>query len=202
VPHTNFVQEGTIHHHRSEVTPLSRALLEKPIFPQAVKKFPASQGNRVLYRVNNSRHSSVSSARWIQCDYRRGIGLDIGFTDHLYTSLGTTSNYSAIANLHALQVTTAQAKPFPACCVLISRSLATTFTVEILQLPALRFSCHSLPCRTLVNSLNSQLPTISLPSLLNYLWLPIQETLNYLRRARLSTANSQLTLSWPGILVI
>jgi hypothetical protein len=51
------VQEGTIHHLRSEMllevqlTPSSRALLENPVFPQAVEKFPASQGNRVLYRV-------------------------------------------------------------------------------------------------------------------------------------------------------
>jgi hypothetical protein len=45
--------------------------------------------------------------------------------DHLYTRLGTTSNYSAIAYLHTLQITPATAKPFPACCVFISRSLAT-----------------------------------------------------------------------------
>jgi hypothetical protein len=32
--------------------------------------------------------------------------------DHLYTPLGTTSNYSAIANLHTLQITIALAKPF------------------------------------------------------------------------------------------
>jgi hypothetical protein len=31
---------------------------------------------------------------------------------HLYTPLGTTGNYSAIAKLHILQVTTAPAKPF------------------------------------------------------------------------------------------
>jgi hypothetical protein len=31
---------------------------------------------------------------------------------HLYTPLGTTSNYSAIANLHTLQITTAPVKPF------------------------------------------------------------------------------------------
>jgi hypothetical protein len=56
------------------------------------------------------------------CDYR----LDwIGFTDHLYTQLGTTSSHSAAAELHTLQFTTAPAKPFPACCVLTSRSLAT-----------------------------------------------------------------------------
>jgi hypothetical protein len=48
-----------------------------------------------------------------------GVRLDIGFIDHLYTPLGTTSTYSAIANLHTLQITTASAKSFP------SRSLTT-----------------------------------------------------------------------------
>jgi hypothetical protein len=43
----------------------------------------------------------------------------------LYTLLETKSNYSAIANHHNSQFTTAPAKPFPACCVFTSRSLAT-----------------------------------------------------------------------------
>jgi hypothetical protein len=51
--------------------------------------------------------------------------LDTGIIDHLYTPLGTTSNYSAIANLHNLQITTAPLKLFPACCVFNSLSLAT-----------------------------------------------------------------------------
>jgi hypothetical protein len=34
------------------------------------------------------------------------------FIDHLNTPLGTTSNYSAIANHHTLQNTTTPAKPF------------------------------------------------------------------------------------------
>jgi hypothetical protein len=41
-------------------------------------------------------------------DQRRRFGLGIGFIDHLYTQLGTTSNYSAIANLHTSQITTAK----------------------------------------------------------------------------------------------
>jgi hypothetical protein len=49
-----------------------------------------------------------------------------GFIGHLYKRLGTTSNCSATDNLHISQITTAHAKPFPACCVFISRSLATT----------------------------------------------------------------------------
>jgi hypothetical protein len=34
---------------------------------------------------------------------RTGIGLVTRFIDHFTTRLGTTSNYSAIANLHTLQ---------------------------------------------------------------------------------------------------
>jgi hypothetical protein len=45
-------------------------------------------------------------------DYRRGLDWWIGFIDHLYTPVATTSNYSALANLHTLQITTAPAKPF------------------------------------------------------------------------------------------
>jgi hypothetical protein len=42
----------------------------------------------------------------------RACGLVNGFIDHVYTSLGTTNNYSDIANLHTLQITTAPTKPF------------------------------------------------------------------------------------------
>jgi hypothetical protein len=34
-----------------------------------------------------------------------------GFIDHLYTLLGIISNYSATANLHNSQITTAPTKP-------------------------------------------------------------------------------------------
>jgi hypothetical protein len=43
----------------------------------------------------------------------------------LFTPLGTTSNYSATANLHNSQITAAPAKLFPACYIFNSSSLAT-----------------------------------------------------------------------------
>jgi hypothetical protein len=47
------------------------------------------------------------------------------FSDNFNTRLGYVSNYSATANLHNSQITTASAKPFPVCCVFNSRSLVT-----------------------------------------------------------------------------
>jgi hypothetical protein len=44
-----------------------------------------------------------------------------------HTWLGTTSNYSATAYLHTLQIMTTPAKPFPACSVFTSLTLATAY---------------------------------------------------------------------------
>jgi hypothetical protein len=50
-------------------------------------------------------------------DYRWGFGLEIGFIDHFNTRLMTTLNYSAIADLHTLQITRASLSLFqPAVC--------------------------------------------------------------------------------------
>jgi hypothetical protein len=48
---------------------------------------------------------------------RRGIGLEIGFIDHLYVV--TTNNYNTIANFHTLQITIAHTKSFQ--CAVTSR---------------------------------------------------------------------------------
>jgi hypothetical protein len=82
-----------------------------------------------------------------------GVWIGGGFIDHLYTQLGTTSNYIATANLHASQIITKHTKSFAACCVVTSRSWQLLLTVEILQLHALRFYLHSLHCRTKLSSL-------------------------------------------------
>jgi hypothetical protein len=75
----------------------------------------------------------------------------------LLTQLGTTSNYSATADLHILQFITAPVKPSPACCVLTSRSLATASNSGDSSASRPYVLFHSRRCRTLVNSLNCQL---------------------------------------------
>jgi hypothetical protein len=56
--------------------------------------------------------------------YRRVIHWMIGFIDHLYTPLGTTGNYRAIADLHTLQFTVTH-KHTPGFSVFTSRILTT-----------------------------------------------------------------------------
>jgi hypothetical protein len=47
-----------------------------------------------------------------ECDYRRGFALGIAFFEDINTRLMTTLHYSAIADLHTLQITTAHTKSF------------------------------------------------------------------------------------------
>jgi hypothetical protein len=62
--------------------------------------------------------------------------------------MGNTGSYSAIANLHNSQFTTAPAKLFQ---IAVSSPIVPwrrILTLKILQLHALRFYLHSFPCRT------------------------------------------------------
>jgi hypothetical protein len=78
-----------------------------------------------------------------------GCGLVNGFIDHLHTQLGTTTNYSAIANPHNSQITTGPAKLSSSLLYLHQPFPGNGFlTGEILQLHALRDSLHDLLCRT------------------------------------------------------
>jgi hypothetical protein len=45
------------------------------------------------------------------CHFRRSFGVEIGFIDY-FNALMTTFNYSAIPDLHTLQITTSHAKSF------------------------------------------------------------------------------------------
>jgi ribosomal protein L33 len=81
-------------------------------------------GYTALRTVHHPPTKTYCQVAW--SDYRWGFRLDIEFIDHFTTWLGTTSNYSIIANLHTLPITRAHAKSFPDCCV-FSRSLVTAF---------------------------------------------------------------------------
>jgi hypothetical protein len=61
----------------------------------------------------------------LECNSRRGFGLDIGFIDHFTTQLVITLNYSAIANFHTLKFARTNAKYFPARSVFTSSCLVT-----------------------------------------------------------------------------
>jgi hypothetical protein len=79
------------------------------------------------------------------------------FIEYLYTPLGTTSNYSVIANLHTLQINIAPAWHFSSLLCLLSRSLAVALTVEILHLHEFSFYLGSLSCRNQLSTDNYQL---------------------------------------------
>jgi hypothetical protein len=72
----------------------------------------------------------------------------IGLLDHFTTRLETASNYSAIANLHNSEITTAPVKPFPACFVYTSCSLVTASKSGDPSVSTLKSSLHSLPYKT------------------------------------------------------
>jgi hypothetical protein len=83
----------------------------------------------------------------------------IRFTDILYTELGTTGNYSAIADLHTLELTVTYALGFS---VFTSRILATDFS---------QFHCKF---KSHMKSSSHRLIPF-LPFLLNHLRLPYLE---------------------------
>jgi hypothetical protein len=88
------------------------------------------------------------------CDSRRRFGLDIGFIDHLYAQLGTTSNYSVTANIYTSQIIRPPTKTFSACRSLVTASNSGDSSASALKsspnggsFPSDPF-LHSLPYRT------------------------------------------------------
>jgi hypothetical protein len=80
------------------------------------------------YILNNAMKTSMSNAANYYCD-NIGMTTDgVWIGEWIYWPLiHTTQNYkhySAVANLHNSQITTAPAKHFPACCAFTSHSLA------------------------------------------------------------------------------
>jgi hypothetical protein len=72
-----------------------------------------------------------------------------GFIAHLYTRLGTTSNYSAIADLHTLQITRAHTKPSQSAVT--SHFLVTDLNNGDSSASVVMPSLLSLPYRTFVS---------------------------------------------------
>jgi hypothetical protein len=88
-------------------------------------------------------------------DYRWGFGLEIGFIDHFNTRLMTTLNYSAIADFHTLQITTAHAKSFQSVVsapvtALNSGDFSTALTESSLH----RHPYNSLPTPSVTTLMN------------------------------------------------
>jgi hypothetical protein len=77
--------------------------------------------------INLQRIGNKTSVNFVTCMgwLQTGYGLVNGFIDHLYTHPSELQAPNAIADFHTSQITTALAKPFPACCVLTSRFLVT-----------------------------------------------------------------------------
>jgi hypothetical protein len=71
--------------------------------------------------------------------------LGTGFIGHFNTRLVKTLNYSAIADLHTLQITTAHAKSFPVCSVFTRRFPVTASNSGHSSTASIKPSLHRLP---------------------------------------------------------
>jgi hypothetical protein len=60
------------------------------------------------YTERQESHCGISGEYYhdFGCELYMEYGLVNGFIDHLYTSLGTASNYSPTYNLHTLRIAT------------------------------------------------------------------------------------------------
>jgi hypothetical protein len=70
-----------------------------------------------------------------------GYGSANAFIYYLYTELGTTSNYSVIADQHTLRITTAYAKPqsfidFPSRCLVTALNNEESSAYALTPFPA------------------------------------------------------------------
>jgi hypothetical protein len=59
-----------------------------------------------MCRVNNNNNYNNNVTYLGVCDYRRSMDWWTEFIIHLYSPLGTTGNYSVIADVDTLQITT------------------------------------------------------------------------------------------------
>jgi hypothetical protein len=90
--------------------------LRSPL-PPPERNVPASQGASKRWDGARAGHKCWAPTplrkphKYIKIVAYLGVWISESI-DHLYTPLGTISNYSAIADLHTLQITTASIKPF------------------------------------------------------------------------------------------
>jgi hypothetical protein len=97
---------------------------------------------RVVHIQHYVRHcfNQTVYLRWLNIvtiyvrDYRYGNVDEEWIFNHIYTSLGTTSNYSATANFYSSQITTAPTKPLASLLSSSAVPWQRLVTVEILQL--------------------------------------------------------------------
>jgi hypothetical protein len=89
-----------------------------------------------------------------------GVWINDWFIDSIYKRLVITSNYGATTNLNSSQITTAPAKPFPACCVFTSLFLATASN----SWNSSASRAQVFPSPTPELSLNCPLPCLQNPS--------------------------------------
>jgi hypothetical protein len=64
-----------------------------------------------LFYACSNRNIKLNNIVTCMGDYRRGFTLEIGFIDHFNRQLVITINYSAIADLHTLQITSLLQSP-------------------------------------------------------------------------------------------
>jgi hypothetical protein len=99
---------------------------------QNTRALPLHQLARSLFALLHVYLEYDAALSWKHCHdlgvrLYAGYELVNGFTDHLhgYKALGTTSNYSATANIYTLQITAENTTSSPACRVFDSRFIAT-----------------------------------------------------------------------------
>jgi hypothetical protein len=131
--------------------------LHSPVFLRAY--FPKNHFNNILTsRCVMWSHTNRLPQKYCHglgvCDYRRGMNwiLDLLTTNTHHSELQIITEPPLISTFYkSLQHTLSLFQP-----VVFSRAVPwqELLTLEFLQLPVLRSSCHSRPCRTLINSLN------------------------------------------------
>jgi hypothetical protein len=112
----------------------------------------------IVNMVKRDRNMRFILSRIWVCGYRRGMDWILHLLTH-YAHHAELQVITAPPLISILHSSLQNPLRFFQSAVSTAVSWQRLLTVEILQLPALWSSCHSRPCRILVNSLNCQLST-------------------------------------------